>query len=386
MAIYLDNNATTPLDPRVGAAMRPWMGEQFGNPSSVHRFGQRARAAVEAAREKVAALLVARSPEIVFTASGTEANNTVLFSAASLAGFRGRIVMSAFEHPSIESSAARLEKVGMKVTRVRPRADGCVDAEEFIAALDRETRFASLMLANNEIGTLQPVAAVASECRRRAIPVHTDAVQAVGKIAVTLEELGVDYLTLGAHKFHGPLGAAALWVRGGAPLEPYLVGGGQERHRRAGTENVAAIVGLGRAAELAAEEIAARATHLARMRDHFESRVSELEGVVIHGASSPRLPNTSHLAFLGVDAQALLIRLDLAGFAVSTGSACASGTIEPSRTLSALGISLNEQGASLRVSLGTANTPTEIESFLEVLEREVAQLRRQPAAASDRSR
>lgn len=386
MAIYLDNNATTPLDPRVSEAMKPWMDEHVGNPSSVHRFGQRARGAVETARERIAALLAAKPPEIVFTASGTEANNTVLFSAAARAEFKGRIVISAFEHPSIENAAARIEQAGMEVTRVAPRVDGCVDAEEFVAALDGETRLASLMLAHNELGTLQPVAEVAAECRRRGVLVHTDAVQAAGKIGVDVDRLGVDYLTLGAHKFHGPLGAAALWVREEAPLEPYLVGGGQERHRRAGTENVAAIAGFGRAAELAASELDLRARHLGELRDLFESRVRELGRVVFHGDSSPRLPNTSHLALLGVNAQALLIRLDLAGFAVSTGSACASGAVEPSRALSAVGISPSEQASSLRVSFGMANTLADVEALLPVLRREVEALRLAPTGAASGSR
>jgi cysteine desulfurase len=378
---YLDHNATTPLDPRVRAAMLPWLGERFGNPSSLHRFGQAARNGVEEAREKVAALLSARPPEVVFTASGTEANNAVIAAAGRRAGHRGHLLISAIEHPSVAAAAARLEELGMEVTRVRPGEDGVVPAAAVAAELRPDTRLVCLMLANNELGTLQPVAAVATECRARGIPLLCDAVQAVGKIPVAASALGADYLVLGGHKFHGPLGAAALWVRGGAELEPLLVGGSQERRRRAGTENVPAIVGLGEAAALAGAEIAARQSHLAALRDHFEAGLAELPGTVVHCARSPRLPNTSHVGFGGVEGEALLIRLDLAGFAVSTGSACSSGTVEPSKTLLAAGFSAAEALSSLRISFGAGNRVEEVDAFLAALEREVAELRRLAAPA-----
>ncbi|HTQ79518.1 MAG TPA: cysteine desulfurase family protein [Thermoanaerobaculia bacterium] len=380
--VYLDHNATTPLDPRVREAMLPWLGERWGNPSSAHAFGQAARNAVEEAREAVAALLGGRPPEVVFTASGTEANNAVLFDVARRGGHQGHLVLSLFEHPSIRESAARLEASGMAVSRVAPEASGVVPAEAVAAALRDDTRLVCLMLANNELGTLQPVAAVAALCRERGIPVLTDAVQAVGKIPVSAAELGVDYLTLGAHKFGGPLGAAALWVRKGVPLDGYLVGGSQERRRRAGTENVPAIVGLGRAAALAGAEIETRAAALARLRDRFEAGLADLPGAIVHGAGAPRLPNTSNLALPGVEAQALLIRLDLAGYAVSTGAACASGVVEPSQTLLALGISPAEALASLRVSFGPANRAEEVDGFLAALAAESAALRGVAAGAA----
>ena len=234
----------------------------------------------------------------------------------------------------------------------------------------------AVMLANNEIGTLQPVGQIAAGCRERGVPVLCDAVQAVGKIPVRVEELGVDYLCLGAHKFYGPLGAAALWVRKGAAYSALMVGGSQERRRRAGTENVAALVGLGVAAALAEAELEARGEQLRSLRDLFEAQVTSLGGVTILGAESPRIPNTSHLAFEGVDAEALMIRLDLAGFAVSTGAACSSGTVEPSETLLAMGLTREEALASIRVSFGTRNTREEVEAFLAALRREVAELRR----------
>ncbi len=360
--VYLDNNATTPLHPRVREAMLPWIGERFGNPSSLHRFGQAARNAIEEAREKVAALLGVRPPELVFTASGTEANNAVIFHRGHSYG-PGHLVISAVEHPSIREAAARLEKEGIEVTRVSPAGDGVVPASEIIGALRPDTLLAALMLANNELGTLQPVAEVAAACRERGIPMLCDAVQAVGKIPVDAAALGVDYLVLGAHKFYGPLGAAALWVRKGVELTGHLVGGSQERRRRASTENVPAIVGLGEAAAVAREEMATRQAHLAALRDRFEAQL-------------PRLPNTSHVAFPGVEGESLLIRLDLAGFAVSTGSACSSGAVEPSKTLLAMGLSPDEALSSLRISFGLFNTEEEVDAFLNALDREVAALRR----------
>ncbi|HEV7505882.1 MAG TPA: cysteine desulfurase family protein [Thermoanaerobaculia bacterium] len=378
--VYFDNNATTPLHPRVREAMLPWIGELHGNPSSLHRFGQAARNAVEEAREKVAALLGVRPPELVFTASGTEANNAVLFHRARQLGHLdgpGHFVISAIEHPSIREAVARLAAEGFEVTRVSPAGDGGVPAAEVVRALRPDTLLVALMLANNELGTIQPVAEVAAACREQGVPVLCDAVQAVGKIPVDASALGVDYLVLGAHKFYGPLGAAALWVHKGVELTGYLVGGSQERRRRASTENVPAIVGLGEAADAAREEMTARGPHLAALRDRFEARLAQrMPDAIFHCQASPRLPNTSHVAFPGVEGESLLIRLDLAGFAVSTGSACSSGAVEPSKTLLAMGLSPDEALSSLRISFGISNTPEEVDAFLDALDREVAALRR----------
>ncbi|HEV7667983.1 MAG TPA: cysteine desulfurase family protein [Thermoanaerobaculia bacterium] len=385
-AVYLDHNATTPLDPRVREAMLPWLGERHGNPSSLHAFGQAAKNAVEEAREKVAALLGARPPEIVFCASGTEANNAVLFDLAFAAGSRatpGRIVTSGFEHPSVREAANRLGERGFEIDRIAPRG-GTVDADEMIAALEaRPNRppasLVALMLANNELGTIQPVGQVAYAARALGVPVLCDAVQAVGKMPVSVVDLDVDALVLGGHKFHGPLGAAALWLRKSFDLHGYLVGGSQERRRRASTENVPAIVGLGAAAEIAARELPERHRHLAALRDRIERGLSEgaeIPEARIHCADRLRLPNTTHIAFSGVEGEALLIRLDLAGFAVSTGSACSSGTVEPSKGMLAAGFSSEEALSSLRVSVGITNTEAEIDAFLGALAREVAALRR----------
>jgi len=374
--VYLDHNATTPLDPRVRSAMAPWLGERFGNPSSAHRRGREARDAVEEARRRVAHLIGARPGEVLFTASGTEANNMVVLAAGLAAGGSGRIVLSAFEHPSIRAAAERLERAGMEVVRVAPEPDGVVPAAAFAAALTPGTRLACLMLANNELGTLQPVAEVARACRERRVPLLVDAVQAAGKVAVDAGGIGADYLVLGAHKFHGPLGAAALWVRSGARAEPLLAGGDQERGLRPGTENVAALVGFGEAARLAAEELPVRARRLTALRDRLEAGLAAIPDARLHCARSPRLPQTSHVAFPGVEGEALLLRLDTAGFGVSTGSACSSGRPEPSKTLLAIGLDPEEALSSIRISLGAATTEAEIEAFLEALTREVATLRR----------
>lgn len=375
--VYLDHNATTPLDPRVRAAMVPWLGERFGNPSSLHRRGRQAREAVDGARAHVARLIGGRPEEVVFAASGTEANNTVVTTAGLRAGGSGRLVISALEHPSIRVAAERLGAAGMEVVTVPPGADGVVAAERFAAELTPDTRLACLMLANNEVGTLQPVAEVARECRRRGVPFLTDAVQAVGKVPVDVEELGADYLVLGAHKFHGPLGAAALWMRDGAELEPLLAGGAQERRLRAGTENVPALVGLGEACRLAAEELPEREGRLAGLQERFEAAVLErLPDARLHCAGSPRLPQTCHVAFPGAEGEALLLRLDAAGFAVSTGSACSSGKPEPSKALLAMGLDPEEALASIRVSFGIGNTAGEVDALVAALEREVGALRR----------
>lgn len=382
---YFDHNATTPLDPRVRDAMLPWLGERFGNPSSIHSRGRAAREAVGRARRQVAELLGTRPERLVFTASGTEANNAVLRGVARRHALAGdstgstdspRIVLSAMEHPSIRVPAAALAREGFDVVRVPPGPDGVVPAEAFTAELEDRTVLACLMLANNELGTLQPVHEVARACRARGIPFLVDAVQAVGKIPVDAEELGADYLVLGGHKFHGPAGAAAVWIHPAARIDPLLVGGGQEGGRRASTENVPALVGLGEASRLAAAELPERAERMRRLRDRFEEGVGRIPGAVVHCADSPRLPQTSHVAFPGLEGESLLLRLDVAGFAVSTGSACSSGKPEPSPTLLALGVTPEEAIGSLRVSFGISNTLEQVEAFLEALEHEVAHLRR----------
>lgn len=380
--VYLDHNATTPLEPRAREAMLPWL-ERCGNPSSLHSFGRRAREAVETARDEVAALLGASPQELVFTASGTEANNAVLHTVAQTWD-GGHLVLSAFEHPSILAAAVALERRGFAVSRVRPGPDGRIEAQAVAGVLGDDTRLVCLMLANNEIGTLQPVAEVAALARERGIPVLCDAVQAVGKVPVDVAQLGVDYLSIGAHKFYGPLGAAALWVRRGAELVPFHVGGSQERRRRAGTLDVPALVGLGAAAELARVEGSDWAQHAAAVRDAFEAGLDRVGRTVVHGAAAPRLPNTSNVAFLGTEAEALMVRLDLRGFAVSTGSACHSGVVELSETMRAIGVAEEEAIASLRISFGKGSEPSMVGDLLAALAEEVAELRALRPAGAER--
>lgn len=383
---YFDHNATTPLDPEVREAMLPWLGGaggpggnagRWGNPSSVHRFGQAAREAVEAAREQVAKLIDCRTPEeIVFVASGTEGNNAVVASLQGESVPGDRWVLSALEHPSILGAAsAWAPRAGVAVALVPPEEDGVVSAERMASAAGPGTRLAALMLANNELGTLQPVADLARALSGRGVAVLCDAVQAVGKIAVSVHELGVDYLTLAAHKFHGPLGAAALWIRAGAAFSPLLVGGAQERQRRASTVNVPAVVGFGKACALAARDLPTRHARLQLLRDRFEAGLAAIPGALVHCAGAPRLPHTSHVAFPGLVGQELMIRLDLLGFAVSTGAACGSGTVRASPTLTAMGMAHDEAIASLRVSFGLSNTVEEVDALLPALAEAVAALR-----------
>jgi cysteine desulfurase len=348
--------------------------EASGNASSLHAFGRRAREAVEAARDQVAALLGTSPREIVFTGSGTEANNAVLATLREVHG-GGHLVVSAFEHPSILAAADRLEEQGFAVSRVRPERTGRVDAGAIAQELRDDTRLVCLMLANNEIGSLQPVAEVAEHARARRVPVLCDAVQAVGKVPFSVADLGVDYLTIGGHKFYGPLGAAALWIRRGAAFSPLLIGGSQERGLRASTLNVPAIVGLGEASALVSAELDDWARRMARLREAFEAGLAVIHGAVVHAATVPRLPNTTNVAFPGVDAEALMVRLDLEGFAVSTGSACSSGVVEMSETMRALGVEEDVAVASLRVSFGKDSPDQAPERLLEALCREVAALR-----------
>ncbi len=383
--IYFDNNATTPLDPRVRDAMLPWLSGLHGNPSSAHAGGRRARAAVETAREAVAKLLGGRPDEVVFTCSGSEANNTVIFAAGKRRGKRrgggqserrgGHLVTSVLEHPSVRMAAARMAEQGMAVSELAPQADGRISVDDVRGALRHDTRLVCLMLANNELGTIQPVRQVAAVCREQGVPVLCDAVQGIAKMPVDVGELGVDYLTLGSHKFHAPSGVAALWVRAGAELEPLLVGAPQESSRRAGTENVPSIVGLGEAATLAAAELAARHAHLLALRKQLEDGLAKIPDTVVHCTGTRRLPHTSHVAFLGVSGHQLMLRLDRDGFAVSTGSACHSGKPLPSAAVVAMGVAADEALASLRISFGMTNTAREVRAFLAALATAVGELR-----------
>jgi len=359
--IYLDHNATTPVDPRVLEAMLPAWRDNFGNPSSLHWFGQQARAAIDEARGQVAALIGATPGEIVFTGSGSEADNLALRGLAAVAREpRRRIVHSAIEHHAVVNSAKALAEEGFDVASVRAGADGRVDLDELRSKIDERTLLVAVMLANNETGSIQPLAEVAALARSRGALLHCDAVQAAGKIPLDVGALDVDTLALSAHKIYGPKGVGALYVRRGTRMKALLRGGAQEKNRRAGTENVAGIVGLGRAAVLARAELAADAARLGALRDRLEARLLAIPGSRRNG-DEPRVPNTVNVSFEGIEAESLLLALDLMGIAVSTGAACAAGAVEPSHVLRGMGLPMERVQASLRFSLGRGNDEAQIE-------------------------
>ena len=382
--IYLDHNATTPLHPAVLEAMLPYFGAEFGNPSSAHHFGQRARQAIEGAREAVAALIGARSSEIVFTSGGSEADNAAIFgvmgyalrSQTKSAGSPPHLITTAIEHDAVLKACRALESRGGSVTYVPVGRDGIVSPDAIRSALRPETALISVMRANNEIGTLQPIAEIGRIATEAGIPFHTDAVQAAGKIPVDVNRLGVSLLSLSAHKFGGPKGAGALFVRKGVEIDPLLYGGQNERGRRAGTENVAAIVGLGKACEIVRSDLAEASAHVAELRDRLESGLlARIPGARLNGDPARRAPNTSSLLLPGVESESLIIALDLAGLACSAGAACSSGAVDPSHVLTAIGLTPAEARASLRLSLGRTNTREEIDRALELIPAAVARQR-----------
>jgi cysteine desulfurase len=376
--IYLDHNATTPVDPPVAEAVARALSDYFGNASSVHHFGQRAKAALDEARAAVAALVGGDAAEIVFTSGGTEADNFAIRGAIDTPdrSSRRHLIASAIEHEAVINTLKSLERRGWRTTFLKVDASGIVSPDALRDAIDDETAIVSVMHANNEIGTVQPVAELARLAHERGALFHTDAVQSVGKVPVHVGALGVDLLSLSGHKFGGPKGTGALWIRRGVRLTAYTTGGRQERGRRAGTENVPALVGLGVAARLAGQKLAADAARLGALRDRLEGGVlSRVPGTVRNGAETPRVPNTTNIGFDRVEAESLLIALDLEGFAVSTGSACSSGTLEPSHVLRAMGLSGPRTQNAIRFSLGSGNTEAQIDRLLEVLPGIVERLR-----------
>jgi cysteine desulfurase len=370
---YLDHNATSPLRPEAAEAMRRALEQPAANPSSVHGLGQRARMLVEEARVEVARLIGAEPDEIVFTSGGTEANNLALFGAAAAArpGTR-RVVISAIEHPSVREAAACLAERGFPVTCVGPDRHGVVPEAEVLRAAGPDTAVVSLMLANNEVGTLQPVPSIAAELRARGVVLHCDAVQAAGKIPIDVMSLGADLLSIAAHKLGGPQGVGALRVRRGLTLRPHLRGGGQEANRRPGTENVAGLAGFGAAARAVRLRLASEGERQAALRDRLEREVlSRHPQSRVNAAAAPRVPNTTSLAFEGWSAEELVIALDLEGVAVSAGSACSAGTMRSSEVLRAMGLE-GAARSSIRVSLGHDTRPEEVERFLVALARILA--------------
>ncbi|MDT4898843.1 MAG: cysteine desulfurase [Acidobacteriota bacterium] len=382
--VYLDNSATTPVDGRVVEAMLPYLTEKYGNASSVHFFGQEARAAVDRARREVAALANARPNEIVFLSGGTEANNLAIRGVAEAFEAHGRhIITSQIEHSSVRGICDALEKRGWEITRLPVYDDGIVRAEDVRAAVRPDTILITVMLANNEIGTIQPISEIGALVREeraqgnRHLWLHTDAVQAAGRMPLDVETLGCDLLSMSAHKLYAPKGVGALFVRRGVRLVTQNVGGHQERERRAGTESVAGIVAFGTAARLALEELDARTTHLRHLRDQFESGIAErVEDIVLNGNHERRLPHLSNISFRFIEGEGLLINLDLQGVAVSTGSACSSGSLEPSPVIRAIGRDDELARGSIRFSFGKDNSVEDVDYVLEVLPRAVANLRR----------
>jgi cysteine desulfurase len=376
--IYLDHNATTPPHPAVIERMTAALSAEFGNPSSVHHFGQRAKAALDDARSAVAALIGSDPSEVVFTSGGTESDNFAIRGVAEAVEPAGRrhLVASSIEHEAVLNTLKALARRGWTVTLLPVNDTGIVSPEALQAALTDQTAIVSIMHANNEIGTIQPIAELAKLAKARGAVFHTDAVQSAGKIPVDVKALGVDLLSLSAHKFYGPKGTGALWIRRGLRLLPPLTGGKQERSRRAGTENVAGIVGLGAAAQIARSKMADEAARLGPLRDRLEDGIlAAVSGTAVNGARSPRVPNTTNISFDRIEAESLLIALDLAGVAVSTGSACSSGTLEPSHVLKAMGLSAHRTQNSIRFSLGTGNTEADVERIIDVLPGIVDKLR-----------
>lgn len=366
MRIYFDNNATTPIHPEVLEVLSRGLGEVYGNASSIHKEGQSARRVLEEARDTVARLIHSSSREVVFTSGGTESNNASIFGAVADSK-RCHIVTTSIEHPSVLEAVHDLAARGAaEVSEVRADRRGVVEAGSVLAAIRPDTRLVTMMLANNETGVVQPVAPVGAFCRARGIHLHCDAVQAAGKIEIDVNLLQVDSLALSAHKFHAPKGIGVLYVRSGAKLRPLVLGGSQERRRRAGTENVPLAAAVGRAAEIVAE--LEPMDQVAALRDRLEAELlGSLPNAAVNGAGAPRLANTSNLRFRGCDAEALVIALDLQGLAVSSGSACSSGRVEPSRILLAMGLSEEDARSSVRISLSRFNTEQEVDRAVTLL-------------------
>jgi cysteine desulfurase len=370
--IYLDANATTPLLPEVLEAMRPFLVGQFGNASSIHQEGQQARSAVEQARASVARLLSCRSSEVVFTSGGTESDNLAVFGSATAGD---HVISSSVEHHAVLHAVERLGERGVEVTFLPVDGEGVVCTEDVRRALRPNTRLVSVMMANNETGVLQPVEEIGRIAREAGVRFHVDAVQAAGKVAMDVEAIGCDLLSVSGHKMHGPQGTGALFVRRRTRLEPLFAGGAHERQRRAGTENVAGIVGLGKAAECAMEGLRSGAVEQMRdLRDRLERGLLEVASGV-NGGRAARVPNTSNLWFESLDGEALVIGLDLKGLAVSSGAACSSGASEPSHVLQAMGLPVERARASLRFSLHRHTTAEEIDRTVELVSTQVARLR-----------
>ena len=372
--VYLDNNATSPLLPEVFEAMRPYFFEKFGNASSIHQQGQQSRAAVEHAREQVADLVNCRPAEIVFTSGGTEGDNLALFGLSKPGD---HVITTAVEHHAVLNACKRLDEIGCEVTYLPVDGNALVDPDDVRRAIRPSTKLISIIFANNETGVLQAVNEIGKIAADADVYFHTDAVQAAGKVPIDVKEIRCDLLTLTAHKMHGPQGAGALYVRKGTLLQPMFYGGRHERSRRAGTENLPGIVGLGKAAEIAHQGFSdGSADRMAALRDRLESTIVEsIDQVSVNSLGAPRVPNTTNIVFDCLEGEAMVIALDLKGLSVSTGAACSSGAIEPSHVLTAMGLAPDRARASLRFSLGKQNTADDIDFALQLIPEVVTRLR-----------
>ncbi|GAB6056673.1 cysteine desulfurase NifS [Methanobacterium movens] len=375
--IYLDHSATSPVNPEVLKAMEPFFSQEFGNASTFYSLGRTARQAMEAARENVASLIGASPQEIIFTSGGTESDNMAIKGTAYKWKNKGKhIITSAIEHPAVEETCRYLEKQGFEVTYLPVYEEGIVRIEDVLAAIREDTILITIMHANNEIGTIQPIAEIGEIARKKGIIFHSDAVQTVGKIPVDVEKLNVDLLSISAHKLYGPKGIGALYVKKGVFLEPLIHGGGHERALRPGTENVPGIVGLGKACEIALKNLKKDQEDVTRLRNQLIAGILEnLEESYLNGDPDKRLPNNAHLRFNGIEGESLVLHLDAKGIAASTGSACSSKKLEPSHVLMALGLEKVEAHGSLRLSLGTENTPEDIEYTIKSIKEAVTTLR-----------
>jgi len=377
MRVYLDNNSTTPIEPRVAAAMEPYVHEVFGNPSNIHSFGRECSEGVAAAREQVASFLGGSPDEVFFTGGGSESDNWAVKGTALARADRGKhVVCSSIEHSAVLESCRYLESLGFRATFLPVDRHGLVDPEEVKRALTPQTVLVSVMLANNEIGTIEPVAEIARICREAGVTCHTDATAAAGKMRVDVNDLGVDLLTISAHKLQGPKGVGALYIRGGTKIHPLVHGGHQEKGLRGGTENIIGIAGFGKACEILQAEWPENAEHERRLRDKLEQAIlARVPEVLVEGHPTLRVPNVCHVSVGYVEGEALLMNLDMEGVAVASGSACSTGSAEPSSTMKAIGVPPLFANSPVRMSLGPGNTEAEIDYTVEVFEKVVARLR-----------
>jgi len=372
---YFDYNATTPIAPEVLDAMIPFLRDHWGNPSSVYAFGHGTADAIKQARQSVAALIGATPDEIVFTSCGTESSNTALRTGVRADPNRRHVIMSSVEHPANLNYGEVLESEGYRVTYLSVGADGLFDMGDLETAIDSDTAMVSMMWANNETGVIFPISEIGVLCRKRGVLFHTDAVQAAGKVSIDVDTAKVDYLSLTGHKIYAPKGVGVLYVRKGSPFSPVIIGGGQEKDRRGGTLNVASIVAMGEAARMVKDGLEAESSRLRVMRDRLEGEIREVFGAVRNGSVESRLPNTANLAFDGLESEALLLLLDKQGICASSGSACSTGSLEPSHVLSAMGLTRSSALGSVRLSLGRMTRTEDVDYLLETLPGLIQRLR-----------